>query len=232
MEFYELLEMIVKYVPDEFDGVKHIFSIALPLFFAVCSVATCFFGHMVHKIWNAFFFFWIGFIIPALAIGVLLKPQGALIWTEIVFSAACGVCCARYAKHLHKGQLFVTTFFMVFASFPSYLSFLGKSGSVLGGFIIALSAAIFSIKYKYIMTIATTSFSGAFILLNIVESAFHLSHILATVFAVLTALSGLAVQCYVEREELNETHARLKERSLQIKKTGKKIKEKMNRHDL
>lgn len=94
-------------------------------------------------------------------------------------------------------------------------------------FILAIAAGILSIKYKYIMVIITTSFSGSFMLFNIIESKTNFSHIPITIFSIVFALIGLAVQCYVEREELKETYEHLKERKKQIKSAPDKIKNKI-----
>lgn len=50
MEFYELLEKITNAIPGEYEGVRLALETALPWALGVCSGATCFFGHFVHKI--------------------------------------------------------------------------------------------------------------------------------------------------------------------------------------
>lgn len=224
MEFYELIEKIISYIPEGFESQKQAAEIILPWILGFCTAATCLFGHTVHKIWNAFFFFWIGFLVPMFLIEFVFAPEGTVFWILAVVCAALGVICAVYSKKLFRIQLFITTLIMVFISVPAYLSFLGEAGSVLAGFLIAVIAAILSIKYKYIMLIITTSFSGSFMLFNIIEKHFGFGHTLSTVFAVIFAFIGLAVQCYVERKELKETYEHLKEQRKKIKSRSKKNK--------
>lgn len=226
MEFYELIEEIVSAIPDGYENVRRVAEVLLPWILGICTAATCFFGHAVHKIWNAFLFFWIGFFVPMLIIQGLFAPVGAVFWICAALSAAFGAACAYFSKKIYKVYLFISTLIMVFIAVPAYLSFLGEVGSVLAGLVLAVAAAILSIKYKYLTVIVTTAFSGSFMFFNIIERQTGQSHVLITVFAVIFALLGLAVQCYVEREELKETYEHLKERKKQIKSVPGKWKEK------
>ncbi len=225
MEFYELIEKIIGFIPDEFKNLRNISEIAMPWILGICTAATCLFGHKVHTVWKAFLFFWIGFFIPLLILQILFEPTGVLFWVFTVLCVAVGVLCAVYSKKIHKAELFITTFFIVFISVPSYLSFLGNSGSMLAGLFLSVAAAVLSIKYKYITVIVTTSFSGSFMLFNIIESKTGFPHIPITVFAIVFALCGFALQCYVEREELKETYENLKKRKNQMKSVSQKIKQ-------
>ena len=227
MEFYELIEEIIGFIPEQFEALRHNAEAVLPWILIICTAATCLFGHKVHKIWNAFLFFWLGFFIPMFIIEALLEPTGVLFRICAVLSAGVGVLCAVYSKKIHKVQLFVTAFFLVLVSVPSYVSFLGDFGSMVFAFVLAVAAGILSIKYKYLVVIITTSFSGSFMLFNIIESKTDLPHTPVTVFSIIFALIGLAVQCYVEREELKETYEHLKERKEQIKAAPDKVKNKI-----
>jgi len=217
MEFYELLEKIAEYIPAGYEEIERNFTAFLSVFFAVSAAATCFFGHFVHKIWNVFFFFFIGFLVSYFTVALLLKPSENWIWVLIIICSIIGIICAYYSKYLHKARLFVTTFFLVFASLPSFLSFLGKTVSVTIGFAAAIAVGILSTKYKYIVTIAATAFSGSFILISIIEKPLHMSEPFSSVMAVLLAAAGIAVQCVVEKEELKETYASFKEKWDKIK---------------
>lgn len=216
MEFYEFLEKIVSYIPEQFNSIKDVAEIFLSIFFIFCAAATCFFGHSFHKVWNYFFFFGLGFIVPVFALGLLFKPQGNGYYVIIAVCTVIGIVCSVFSKKLFRAQVFLTSFFMVFISLPSYISFLGKWLSVFIGFTAAIIAAILSIKYKYITVIVTTAFTGSQLLWNLFEGRFSLNHTLVTIFAIITALFGLAVQCYVERKELKETFEEIKERKNKI----------------
>lgn len=160
MEFYELIEMITNAVPDGYENVRLIMESALPWALAVCSAATCFFGHTVHKIWNYFFFFWIGFLVPVFLLGLIFDASGDRMYALIAVGAITGAACSYYSKKLFKLQLFVTAFLMVFISLPSYLAFMGKAASVAVSLTLGAAAGILSTKYKYIATIVTTAFQA------------------------------------------------------------------------
>ena len=224
MEFYELLEKMIDAIPPGYDSIRIAAEAALPWILGFCSAATCLFGHKIHKIWNAFFFFWIGFLVPVFVLGLLFDPKGLGMNILIVFGAVCGCLCAYFSRHLLKLQLFATAFFMVFAALPSYLAFLGKAASVAVGFAAAVTAGILSTKYKYIVTIVTTSFSGAFILFGVLEANAGLTHFAASVFSVLAGAAGLTFQCFVERKELKETWENLKAKKEKISAAAHKDK--------
>lgn len=228
MEFYELIEKIIGLIPGQFENLRHNAEVILPWILIICTAATCFFGHKVHKIWNAFLFFWIGFFVPMLIIEALFSPEGVIFWICAILSAGVGTCCAVYSKYIHKVELFITTFFLVLISVPAYMSFLGDAGSMIIAFILAVVSGILSIKYKFIVLIITTSFTGSFMLFDIIEEKSGIQHIYIMIMATLVAFAGLAVQCYVEREELKETYEHLKERKNQMKSAADKIKDKMN----
>ena len=217
MEFYEFLEKICGFIPDNYESLKSAAQAVMPVLFALFAGATSFAGHFMHKVWNAFFFFGIGFIVPLFVLFALFKPSGAVFWILVVLCAACGVACAYFSKHLFRAKLFITSFLLVYIAVPQYLSFLGKFGSVLAGFVVAIVAAVLSIKYKYIAVICTTAFSGALMLWNVIEGAFGLNHVAVMIFAALTGVAGLAVQCLIERKELKETYEEIKEKSKKVK---------------
>lgn len=88
---------------------------------------------------------------------------------------------------------------------------------MLAGFVVAIVAAVLSIKYKYIAVICTTAFSCALMLWNVINGAFGLNHVAVMIFAALTSVAGLAVQCLVERKKLKETFEEIKEKSKKVK---------------
>lgn len=226
MEFYEFFEKIISYIPNGFENIKAVAEMLLPWVLGLMTAATCLFGHTLHKIWNAFVFFSIGFTVPMLVLEMLFQPTGTVFWICAAVCFALGVLCAIYSKKLFKLQLFVTTFFIVYASVPSVLSFLGKTASVAAGFILAIAAGILSAKYKYIVLILTTAVSGAFMFFDLVELHTALPHLYGIILSVLFSAVGIGVQCYIDRKELAESLEEVKNQRDKIKKTLRKGKEK------
>lgn len=229
MEFYELLEKIIDAAPAGYENIVALLRSALPWVMEICALATCFFGHKVHKIWNAFFFFWIGFLVPVFVIGLLTSPKGTGMDILILFGVVTGGLCAYFSKKLFKLQLFVTTFFLVFAALPTYLSFLGDAVSTLIGFVGGIVVGIISTKYKYIMTIVTTAFTGASLFFVPIQAKTLLSDGWVVVFSLLLGAAGLAAQIYTERKELKESGEGLVKGWKKIRKTLDPANRKGNR---
>lgn len=223
MEFYEFFEKIIGFIPENFKRISEICEALLPWLFGFFTLATSFVGHFMHKIWNIFFFFGIGFFVPLLIIFAAFQPSGAVFWIVVLGCVAIGVLCAVYSHHLHKTKLFITTLLMVYIAVSGYLISLGKGIAILIGIAVAIVAAILSIKYKYIAVIVTTAFSGSMMFWNMIEVKFGAPHVLVNILAIAMGLVGLAVQIYVERKELKETYEDLKEKS---KKVKEKVKDK------
>lgn len=160
MEFYEFFEKLIEFFPEGYESVKAMCQACLPWLYAFFTLATCFLGHFMHKVWNACLFFSIGFFLPLIILFAVLKePSGVL-----------------------------------------------------------------SIKYKYMMLMITTSFSGSFLFWNVMEDLLSFTHLLMTAFAVLMGFLGLAVQIFIEKEELKESYHGIREHTEKVKKLHKKIR--------
>lgn len=217
MEFYEFFEKIISYIPNNIEHLRTICEAVLPWLFGFFTLATSFAGHFMHKVWNIFFFFGIGFFVPLLIIFALINPTGFFFWVIVAICVAIGVLCAVYSHHLHKTKLFITTLLMVYIAVSGYVIALGTGLAVLIGIIVAVTAAILAIKYKYLAVIATTAFSGSMMFWDMIEAKFTVNHTLVMVLAIVMGACGLAVQCVVEKNELKETYEEVKEKSKKVK---------------
>lgn len=226
MEFYEFFEKLVSYVPADFQQLKTACENILPWLFGILTLVTSFAGHFMHKVWNIFFFFGIGFFVPLFASFVILKPTGAFFWTLVLLSAIIGVLCAVYSHKLHKTKLFITTLLMVYIAVSGYLLGLGKGIAVLFGIIVAVIAALLAVKYKYLAVIVTTAFSGSMMFWDMIESHFAFNHKLSMIFAIVMGFCGLLCQCVVEKKELKETYEHIKENADKVKKKASLSKDK------
>ena len=226
MEFYEFFEKIIGFIPENFRKTSEICEAALPWLFGFFTLATSFVGHFMHKIWNMFFFFGIGFFVPLFVLFAIFRPSGTVFWVVVLGCVAIGVLCAVYSRHLHKTKLFITTLLMVYIAISGYLIALGRGVAILFGIVVAIIAAILSIKYKYIAVIANTSFSGSMMFWNMIKAKFGAPYIIVNILAIVMGIAGLAVQIYVERKELKETYKDIKDKSKKVKqkvKDNKKV---------
>lgn len=213
---------MIEYIPESYTNLRNFMNAFLPIFLCICTSATCLFGHKIHSIWKAFTYFMIGFFLPMFILELLFEPTGIIFWILAIICFAIAIICAVYLRKIHKAELFVTTFFTVYISLPAYIAFLGKGSSIITALIVAIIAAILSIKYKYLTVIVTTSFTGSFMFFSILESKLMISHTLVTVLALIFAFIGLAVQCYVEKDELKETVKKINEKKEKLKKLKSK----------
>lgn len=226
MEFYEFFEKLVSYVPADFQQLKTACENILPWLFGFLTVTTSFSGHFMHKVWNIFFFFGIGFFVPLFASFVILKPTGVFFWVLVLLSAVIGVLCAVYSHKLHKTKLFITTLLMVYIAVSGYLLGLGKGIAVLFGIIVAVIAALLAVKYKYLAVIVTTAFSGSMMFWDMIESHLEFNHNLSMIFAIVMGFCGLLCQCVVEKKELKETYEHIKENADKVKEKASFSKDK------
>ena len=223
MEFYEFFEKIVSYIPADFAQVRRGAEAVLPWLYALFTGATCFLGHFMHKVWNGFFFFGLGFIVPLFLLFALLKPTGAVFWVLVVLCVAVGVACAYYSGKLFRARLFLVTLVMMFISTADVVDALGNGVAILLGLAVGIASALLSIKYKYMTVIVTTAFTGASLFFGMIGGHFDWPHALTAVLAALLGVLGLGVQCFVEREELKTSYKHIKTRAGQVKTGSQKV---------
>lgn len=163
MEFLELLKVIQDVIPPEYAGVSQAISAVFPGLVLAMSLLLCFFGHKVHQLWAECLFCGIGILAGVITGGILLGtvPNLSTGWLFLP-PLLLGVLGAVFAKRLHKLQLFFVNATLVYAALPGILSrWLPDTPSILIGLAAAIVVGLLAAKYKYIVTIITTSISGA-----------------------------------------------------------------------
>lgn len=223
MEFYQFFEKIVSYIPADYMQVRRGAQAVLPWLYALFTGATCFLGHFMHKVWNGFFFFGLGFIVPLFVLFALLKPAGAVFWVLVVLCVAIGIACAYYSGKLFRARLFLVTLVMMFISTADAVDALGNGVAILLGLTVGVAAALLSLKYKYITVIVTTAFTGASLFFGMIGGRFGWPHGLTAVLAAVLGVIGLGVQCFVEREKLKTSCEHIKTRAGQVKIGSQKV---------
>ena len=134
---------------------------------------------------------------PELSTWVLLPPL------------LLGMLGAIFAKRLHKLQLFFVNAALVYAALPSVLSrWLPETASVLIGLVVAVIVGILAAKYKYIVTIITTSVSGA-----LTAGPMILELVKVNSFSLLLALEGVLIAAGLTVQFLTERRVKLREKA-------------------
>lgn len=215
MEFLELFEEILANIPPEYAGVAQTVSAAMSWVVLAVSLAVCFFGYKIHHLWAALAFFGLGFLLGAV-VGAAFP--GVHVYLILALGLALGVLGMLLSRKLLKLEIFFANAFLVYAALPNVLRLaLPETAAILIGLAAAIVVGLVAVKFKYIVTIVTTTCTGAVTAAPLLLSLGGWSGTLLRwlVIAVLAA-AGLAVQFSMEKRvmerEKAERQARKEER--------------------
>ncbi len=233
MLFYDLFKELIGYIPERLGFLSGFFYETMPYVLMACALFTAFFGLKYLAAWNGVSFFLIGLALSSSA----LLPKRDLTdldyWISLAFCLIIAILCAIFSKYLFRVQLVVTTFFAVYATLPSYITYFGETFSEIVSAVVALSVAFLTVKYKYIIMIFVTSFTGAFAFWGVMEDSYGVKH--KILFALLTGVVASAFQILINYEQLKETYEEVKKKYKTTKKTSEKayheIRDKIHEHE-
>lgn len=161
MQFLNLLEEILEFIPKEYNDVANVLAMILPYIHAFFLLATCFFGEKLHQIWYRFIFFIIGFLLGFFVFYFI--PFRINFEVSIALGIVVGVFCSYNSTKLHHLELFVVNAFLTFSLAPDILNRIFNTDiNIVFSLLLAIIIGFVAMKYKYIVTIITTSISGAF----------------------------------------------------------------------
>ncbi len=220
MQFYDLFKTIINYIPDAFSPVRAFMWEAMPYVLMGCALFTSFFGLKCAGIWCGLTFFWMGGTLAARFLLPAFNMYDFWFWTMFGVCIAIAVLCAYFSKYLFRAQLMISSFLLVYSSLPAFVWYLGERGAVAVSLIVAAAIAFLTVRYKYLLVIITTSFSGSFIFWEVVSDRYGVPY--EKLWAVLMGFVALAFQCYICREQLKETYKDVKEKYKKTEKGSKK----------
>ena len=230
MQFYDLFRNLLTYIPDRFSYVSGFFSELLPLLLMVCALFTAFFGLKCGSLWCGTTFFLLGSSLSAQYILPSVDFQDLGFWFALSLCVIIGVLCAYFSKYLYRVQLAVSLFFLVLTGMPPFIFHFGDLFARIVSAVVALALAFLSVKYKYLIVIVTTSFSGSFIFWNVISSNYYdvpFEFFVASFMGV----AALCFQVYFNREQLKETYKDVKMKYKKTKRAGEKAVDKVE-HDI
>lgn len=225
MQFYDLYRELISYIPDSFQVTKDLFEYLLPLILMVCSLLTAFFGLKCAKIWASLTFFFFGVTVCAGYILPEFNMYSEKYYIMLEICIAVGILCAYFTKYLSRIQISAAMFMMVYAALPSLFFFFGELPAKIISAIAALALAFLSVKYMYIITIATTAFSGAFIFFGVLGEYLEIKYRL--VYSALLGFAALVFQAYDNRETLKKTYKDVKKKVKKTKEGSEKAVSKL-----
>lgn len=215
MEFLELLKVIQESIPSDYAWVSQVITDIFPWLVLGMSLLLCFFGHKVHQLWAEFLFCGVGILVGVVTGAFLLMAFPTLnTWVALAPPIILGALGVIFAKRLHKLQLFFVNAMLVYAALPGILiRWLPDMASVLVGLTVAVVVGILAAKYKYIVTIITTSISGALTAVPMI-----LGLVKVNSFPALLVMEGVLIAAGLAVQFLTERHAKVCEKAKEMLK--------------
>lgn len=202
MEAINLLENIAINNSNEYAELTNFILSITPYLLLVFSFLTCFLGYKLRRLWVG-----LGFAVAGFLIGYSILPQ-INIGISILIGFVLAVLTIVFSLQLYKLQLFLINFVSSYIFFSKTIcTFLPDLACILISLVIAIFIGLFALKYMYIVTIITTSISGAFIMLkqlfDLLDFKYNIFYyILLVIFSIL----GMLVQfktcnSHIKKEE-------------------------------
>lgn len=163
MEFLDLLKTIQALIPPSYGWVSQIITDLFPWLLLGMALLLCFFGHKIHKIWLTVLFFGLGVLVGVITGAFLTTAFPQLnLWVSLLPPLVLGVLGAVFSGRLHKLQDFLVNAALVYAALPGMLArYIPHTPALLIGLGGAVFVGVLAVKYKYLVTIVTTTVSGA-----------------------------------------------------------------------
>ncbi len=226
MQFYEFFKSVLDYVPDSYGYARDFMWSIMPYILMGCALFTAFFGLKCANAWCYVTFFLMGGSLSAKYLLPAFNMYDFWFWFMFAVCLTIAILFAFFSKYLFRAQLVVSMFFLVYSALPAFVWYLGERGADAVSIIAALALAFLTVKYKYILVIATTAFSGSFIFFEVAGDLYGVPY--TRLFGILLGIAALAFQCYICREQLEETYRDVKMKYKKTEKGGKKLYHKLD----
>ena len=220
VQFYDLFKSIFDNIPAGFPAVREFLTELMPYLLMGCALFTAFFGLKCASAWCCVTFFMLGGTVSA----KLLLPAFNMydFWFWVMFSVCIviAILSAYFSQYLFRAQLVVSMFFLVYASLPAFVWYLGEWGAKIVSLVVACALAFLTVKYKYMLIIATTAFSGSFIFCEVMAERYAMPY--EKPVGILMGVLAFMFQCFICRKQLKETYEDVKWKVEKTEQEGKK----------
>ena len=228
MQFYDFFKELVDYIPSQYGFIRGFAMVMMPYLLMACALFTSFFALKCGKWWCALTFFWLGGTVSARYLLTTRDPYELRFWVMLGVCISIAVFAAYLSKYLFRAQLVISNFTLVYASLPAFLFYLGDIPARIVSAIVAAAMAFLTVKYKYIIIIVTTSFSGSFIFWDMAESMYGVKY--KIVWAVLMGIVALAYQIMMNADALIDTYLDVTDKVERTERGGKRLVEHVTHH--
>ena len=233
MQFYDFFKELIGYIPSDYEVIRSMAYTFLPYFLMACALFTSFFALKCGAWWCGLTFFMLG---SSVSWKYLIKTPDIYNFQFWILAGVCisiGILCAYFSKYLFRVQLLGSMFMLVYGSLPSFIFFFGDIPSKVISAVAAAALVFLTVKYKYLVVIATTSFSGSFIFWQVLCNLYPIPH--ETLFAVLMGIVALIFQVMINIDTILDTYDDVTNKIEKTKHGGEKamhyLKEKSHHID-
>ncbi len=216
MQFYDLFKDIIAYIPERYTLLNSFVSAFLPFVLMACALLTAFLGLKCIKWWCmlTFFFFGTGLSAKYLIDGV--DFYNVRFWVTVGICLAVGIVCAVFSMYLARVQLACSEFLIVYAALPPLILSAGEIPAKIISAAVALAIVFLTVRYKYLVILPTTAFSGSFIFWEVAVRYTDIGN--EKLNGIIMGIVALAFQCYISSEQIKNTYEDVKRK---VKKTEK-----------
>lgn len=220
MQFYDLFKDIISYIPERYHLLNSIVSAFIPFVLMACALLTAFFGLKILKWWCALTFFFFGMGLSTKYLISDVDFYNKRFWIMLSVCLIAGILCAFLSKYLARVQLAGSEFLVIYAALPPLILSLGEIPSKIVSALVALAVVFLTVKYKYLILLPTTAFSGSFIFWEVAVSYTDFGN--EKLNGIVMGAVAFAFQCYISREQLKDTWRDVKNKAKKTEKGGEK----------
>ncbi len=228
MQFYGFLKELVGFIPDGSGLIRAAFQAFLPYFLMACALFTAFFALKCAAWWCGLTFFLLGAGLSSKWLLPAYNVYDFQFWLFFGVSISIGIICGCLSKYLARAQLGASAFLTVLAALPDFTTNIGITVANVVSAVVAAAFVYLFVKYRYLVTIVTTSFTGAFILWDVLEDLYDVP--LKLLWAVLTGVFALFSQMLINHELLEKTYREVREKLRKTEQGIEHLEEKIEAH--
>ena len=220
MQFYDLFKDAISYIPERYTVLNNVVSAFLPFVLMACALLTAFFGLKCVKWWCMLTFFFFGTSVSYKYLVDSIDFYDFKFWLLIALCVSAGIICALFSMYLARIQLAGSEFLIIYSALPPLILAAGEVPAKIVSALVALAVVFLTVRYKYLVLLPTTAFSGSFIFWEVAVRYTEIGN--EKLNGIIMGVLAFAFQCYISREQLNNTYEDVKKKVKKTEKGGEK----------
>ena len=122
--------------------------------------------------------------------------------------------------YLARIQLAGSEFLIIYSTLPPLILAAGEVPAKIVSALVALAVVFLTVRYKYLVLLPTTAFSGSFIFWEVAVRYTDIGN--EKLNGIIMGIIAFAFQCYISREQLKNTYEDVKKKVKKTEKGGEK----------